>query len=811
MNAPDVRLRDQLRKEVETNKRIPYEGHVTRHTVYTTNQDFMQVIRLEGVSFETVDDDQLNMLHRSLNNLWRSIASPNVALWHHIVRRKEGTYPDGEYPEGFARDFNEKYRERIADKTLMVNEIFLTVVYRPVTNAIGRTLSGLLRKKDKELGQEDVSASCETLEHLMSEILASLARYEPQRLAVYEQNGIMYSEALEFFGFLVNMEWNKVPVLQASAKSYLAVSRPIFGNETIEIRQAVGSKFGAMLGYTGYPYQTTTGFYDALLVAPYPFVLSQSFTFLSKASAKYVVKTSRNRMINAEDDAMSQLVELDDLLDDLESNRIVMGEHHVSLFVHHDSMKKLEKVIADVKSVMGQGGALVAREDLACEAAFWAMLPGNFKYRPRLSPITSRNFAAMTAFHNFPAGRATGHHWGDALTLMTTSADTPLYYSIHASDPTDKTGGSRKDVGHTMLLGPTGSGKTVVEGFLITLLQKYGLTTICFTKDQDLSILIRALGGKYLPLSKGRPTGCNPFQLPDTPENVQFWNELVRKLVPRALTNRNIDEIKEAINWMKEMPVESRRLGRLLDHMDKEDSDGVYQELKQWCYARSNSEQDGLYAWVLDNPTDRIASMMYGTQAGGIIGFDVTDFLEMPTICAPLNMYLFHLVNQLLDGRRIGVFIAEFWKALGDPAFSKFAEDGLLTMRKKNGFVCMDSQSPQHALRQSISTTLIDQTATKILFPNPEAKREDYINGLSLSEREFDLVKNGIEVGSRSFLIKQGKNSVVARLDLKGFNFELDVISGRSDNIKIVDQLIEIHGDDPAVWLPEFKKVRNYS
>ena len=146
----------------------------------------------------------------------------------------------------------------------------------------------------------------------------------------------------------------------------------------------------------------------------------------------------------------------------------------------------------------------VAREDLALEAAFWAQLPGNFALRPRKAPITSRNFAAMAAFHNYPRGRATGNHWGDALALLT-NARSPYYFSLHASDPADPDGGSRKDTGHTFICGPTGSGKTVFIGFLVAMLQRQGATQVVFDKDRGLEILVRALGGEYLPLQNGVP------------------------------------------------------------------------------------------------------------------------------------------------------------------------------------------------------------------------------------------------------------------------------------------------------------------
>src|SRR2546423_528300 len=76
-------------------------------------------------------------------------------------------------------------------------------------------------------------------------------------------------------------------------------------------------------------------------------------------------------------------------------------------------LRTLNDGIALARSLLADTGMLVAREDMALEAAFWAQLPGNFPLRPRKSPITSRNWAAMSPFHNYPLGRASGNHWGD--------------------------------------------------------------------------------------------------------------------------------------------------------------------------------------------------------------------------------------------------------------------------------------------------------------------------------------------------------------------------------------------------------------
>ena len=187
-----------------------------------------------------------------------------------------------------------------------------------------------------------------------------------------------------------------------------------------------------------------------------------------------------------------------------------------------------------------------------------------------------------------------------------------------------------------------------------------------------------------------------------------------------------------------------------------------------------------------------------------MIGFDVTEFLEHEITRAPLTLYMFHLVRQLLDGRRLVCWMDEFWRLLSDPAFESFAKEGPKTWRKLNGVMCLATQSASDVLASPISRTIIEQTPTKVFFPNADASAEEYMRGFGVSEREFKLIREQLEPGSRSFLVKQGHHSVVCRLDLKGCDAELAVISGRARHVARMHRLMAEHGRDPARWLPFF-------
>ncbi|MDB6103301.1 MAG: conjugal transfer protein TrbE [Gammaproteobacteria bacterium] len=803
-----------LHREPTAAERIPYTAQVSETVVKTSYGDYVQVFQLVGASFESADDEQLNTWHERLNVLLRNIAGPQVALWTHVVRRREHAYPESEVGEGFAGALQAKYRQRLAGETLMVNELYLSTVYRPAAGTATSVLSKALSRAQRESALERVDA-LDACEKLGQTLQASLARYEPTPLGVYRLQGRTFSRLLEFLALLVAGEAQRVQLPRAPVNEVLATTRLCFGVEVIEYRLPTRTRVGAMLGIKEYPTPSTVGMFNELLSAPFPFVLSQSFAFLTKAAGQALLQRQFNRMVNAGDFAVSQAEELKDALDALTSNEFVMGDHHFSLQVLADDpeespgeqsarrIKALNDHVALARAMLADTGMTVAREDLALEAAFWAQLPGNFPLRPRKAPITSRNFAAMAPFHNFPAGRATGNHWGDALTLLVTSARSPYYFSLHASDPSEPDGGSRKDTGHTFICGPTGSGKSVFIGFLAATLARRGVTQVLFDKDRGLEILVRALGGEYLPLKNGEPSGFNPLQLPVTPRNVEFLKSWLRLLVRAAapLSTREQADLDHALRGTLALELPARRLSRLIEFTDPTRPEGIHARLARWCESAG-----GEYASLFDNAEDSVVPRLAGRT---MVGFDVTEFLEHDVARPPLTLYLFHLVRQLLDGRPLVCWMDEFWRLLSDPAFENFAKDGPKTWRKLNGVMCLATQSASDVLDSGISRTIIEQTPTKIFFPNSEANAQEYIEGFGLTEREFKLVKEELEPGSRMFLVKQGHFSVVCQLDLKGFEAELSVLSGRASQVQRMHRIIAKTGPDPSQWLPIFMDPRH--
>jgi type IV secretion system protein VirB4 len=288
--------------------------------------------------------------------------------------------------------------------------------------------------------------------------------------------------------------------------------------------------------------------------------------------------------------------------------------------------------------------------------------------------------------------------------------------------------------------------------------------------------------------------------LPRTCDDEEFLKLWLRRLArgnrAQTLTVREEADLDQALRGTLALDPAARRLSRLIEFLDATDPEGVHARLARWC-----ASTGGDYAWVFDNASDSIVARL---NESGVIGFDVTDFLEHEMVRAPVTLYLFHLVRRLLDGRRLACWMDEFWRLLADAEFANFAKEGPKTWRKLNGVMCLATQSASDVLQSPISRTIVEQTPTKIFFPNVDASADEYIEGFGLSEREFKLIKEQLEPGSRMFLVKQGHYSVVCELDLKGFDAELAVISGRTSAVERVRRLISEHGPQAAAWLPSF-------
>jgi type IV secretion system protein VirB4 len=790
-----------LQSELPVSRYIPYSHHVTPTIISTKNGDYLSIWRLGGRSHQSAAAEDVCNWTRELNNLMRGIGNAHISFWSHVVRRRVYEYPDNTFDNSFCRQLDERYRESFTNYNLMVNDLYLTVLYRPVMD---KFLSFLSRRERVSFEQRRLlqEKHIKALEDVNRTIAASFRRYDAALLGTYDHKGNSYSSALEFLARLLNAEQHPMPVANARMSDYMVLNRPLFSTwgEVGEIRTAKGAKRFGMLDITDYSDATEPGQLNGLLEVPFEFVLTQSFSTLSRHAAKGFLQRHKQLLMDAKDVAYQQIQEIDEALNQLVSGQFVMGEHHGTLTVFGENAPQVRDHLALASATLLDVGIISKVVDLALECGFWAQLPGNWAYRPRPAPITSLNFLSFSPFHNFMSGKPNGNPWGAAVTILKTVSGTPLYFNFHASKIGEDTTGQRL-LGNTVMIGKSGTGKTVTLGFLLAQAQKYQPTVVAFDKDRGMEIVIRAMGGRYLPLKTGLPSGFNPLQLPPTPNNMQFLKQFIKKLASAGgapITHSDEEEINRALHTMMfhiDRPL--RRLSMLLQSLPNPLYEGrgghptVHARLLKWC-------EGGEYGWLFDNPEDAL-----DLTSHRLYGFDITEFLENPETRGPTMMYLVFRTEGMIDGRRFIYVFDEFWKALSDPYFEDLAKNKQKTIRKQNGIFVFATQEPSDALESPIAKTLVQQCATYVFLPNPSADYQDYIQGFKLTDTEFELIRS-LGEDSRKFLIKQGGNSAIAQLNLHGFDDELLVLSGTPDNAELVEEIIAEVGEEPAVWLPIF-------
>ena len=784
-------------REVALADFVPFSSHVSEHVIRTREGDYLRVWRMAGIAFEATDPADILVRHEGFNQLVRGLPGGHVGLWSHRLRRRVSERFTTPYANAFCQEIATRYYASFAGYRMMANELYLSVVYRPHRTRLARLFSHAARRTPEDIERE-LHEALKAMAAIAAQLESSLRPWEPVALGVYTKpmpgtrRPVRYSAALEFLGYLLNATWERVPVPAGRIAEALPTSRLFFRTEKLEIRTPQATRYAALLDLKDYPEETEPGMLNGLLYGEFEYIETQSFTILDRASAREALERQRNQLIAGEDVAVSQIKAMDRALNDLINGDFVLGEYHYSLAVLAERPDEVARYVARARTQLADAGFQSALIDLVADAAWFAQLPGNWRFRPREAKLTSRNFCALASGHNFATGKRDGNPWGEAITIVKTPSSQPLYLNFHAT-PEKKESADEKALANTQIIGQAGAGKTVLELFLLAMSLKYGLTGVVYDKDRGTEIAIRAMGGRYTVFRRGVPTGLNPFQLEPHEAVVDFWERLVRRLVdPGALLcARDELDISRAVREVARMARPLRRLSMLRQLLPNVGENSLHARLAKWCAG-------GRLGWVLDNPSDTLDFSQHP-----LFGFDDTELIDDAEVSTPVTMYLLHLTESLIDGRRFVYVMTEFWKRLADPVFTDFAKNKQKTIRKQNGLGIFDTQSPTDVLRSDIARALIEQTATFFFLPNPRADYEDYVGGFKLSEAEFNIVRS-LGENSRLFLVKQGHRSAIGRLDLAGLGDVLDVLSGTTDNVELLDRIRSRLGDDPAVWLPEF-------
>lgn len=805
----DRKLRSALARqdlafaEGDSAPHIPYAAHLSESVIRTEAGDLVMTLQLQGISVETLSEDEISILKEARNNVFKGIAATDLAVWFHLVRRRESSYPAGEFASPYARDLDQRWREHRRTREYFRNELYISLVRRGPAERSSwqRTLVQTVfpwtaakgAKQEEEARQRYFAKALADLADLGQKVRSNLSRYRPVILSIQERDGVLYSEPLRFLNGLISGHWGPVAAPRMHLKKFLAPSRLAFGlnraNLDVLERHAPNgaTQFGGILGIKEYMPATAPIMMDAFLVAPTELVVSQSFVFQSRAGTLEAMRRQRNRFANAADAAESLAADLDTARDDLASSRFAWGEHQFSCMVLAATPAALKEAVSRVSTDLLDTGMQVVRESRNLELAFWAALPGNAVYRTRHAGISTANLASFISLHAYASGSPDRNHWGPAVCALETRSGTPYYFSYHLGD-----------IGHTIIVGPSGTGKTTTALFMAIQAGRVGPRLFVFDRDRGAEIAVRALGGRYTIVAAGAPTGWNPFAFDGTPRHRAFLRDFLAQLVEheRPLSAADRDAIAKAVDRMYDLDPGDRRMARLAALIPRTgDPNGIDARFSSYYGS-------GEWSWLFDNATDNLS------LTADVLGFDLTAVLRDRATSAATLTYLFYQVNRQRDGRKTLLFVDEGWYALKMNAFQQVLQEWYKTGRKEEIVLNFATQETGDALRSDIAQTIIQQSPTHIFFPNPKANRDEMIGGFKLTEREFELVQRVLPE-TRCFLVKKGSESTVVKLDLSALPGDIAVLSGRRESVEYLDRLREKLGDDPAIWLPTFLERAN--
>ncbi len=661
----------------------------------------------------------------------------------------------------FACEIDERWRTHLAKRGLKRRVILLTVLIRPMIGA-KLPLLGRLVTSSFSSNLQDRKAR---LDEAMTLIGGALQGIGFRRLKVSD------GEWLGLLGAVQGQPYGKIIAdkgrFLAPALTNIDVT---FRGKSFEIETGRGTRYGVIFGVKNYAAKTWPKMLDDL-ESRFDMVITNSFAPMRNNAAEARVKLVARQMRASEDSAETLRQELFQAADNVASGRQVFGKHHLTIMATADTRDDAEEAAALIWRSGQDAGLTLVREGFGARTSYFAQAPGNWTYRFRPALVSAHNFAQLAAFHRSTRGRDKADSpWGQNITALPTVNGGLYRMNLHDRGKC----GAELSAGHTLILGRTGSGKTLGTAFLMAQARRVNARLIIIDKDRGLEMAVRALGGVYSGIRVGEPTGMNPFATETDPRGAAW---LVDWLTDNLERSRPLETIQTvALNRAVEQVVTADASLRSFDALatllaSTDDGGDLASRVHEWT-------SKGRYGWLFACETK--TPVRIGED---VVGIDMSEILDTNAERGALLAYLFRRVERVIEDRRpTMIVIDEAWKMLDDEIFVKRLHDWLVTMRKKNTAVVMLTQTPSHLTQSRVGSVIAESVTTQILYPNARANPEDYrILRVNETEAAFLSAPDG---GYRIALIRSAGESVLVDLDLSALKGGLTVLGGGESGVE---------------------------
>ncbi|WKA26179.1 conjugal transfer protein TrbE [Bradyrhizobium roseum] len=774
---------------------LPWAALVGEGIVLNKDGSFQRTARFRGPDLDSSVPAELVAVAGRLNNALRRLGS-GWAVFVEAQRYSSNAYPPSSCPDVASALVDAERRAQFEEEGAHYESAyFLSFLYLPPAEDAARAERLLF--EGRERGQS--AGAHEVLRGFVDRtdrVLQLVEGFMPECRWLDDGETLTYLHAC----VSTKLHRVRVPEIPMYLDALLA-DQPLTGG----LEPMLGDQHLRVLTIVGFPTATTPGILDDLNRLAFPYRWSTRAIMLDKADAtklltrirrqwfakrKSVAAILKEVMTNEassliDTDASNKAIDADAALQELGSDLIGEAFVTATITVWDENPRVADERLRLVEKVIQGRDFTCMVEAVNAVDAWLGSLPGHVYANVRQPPVSTLNMAHMIPLSAVWAGPARDTHLGaPPLFFARTEGSTPFRFSLHVGD-----------VGHTLVVGPTGAGKSVLLALMALQFRRYPTSQI-FAFDFGGSIRAAALAmkgdwhdlGGALSDNASDPVALQPLAMIDDAAERGWAAEWIAAILAREkidTTPEAKEHLWSALSSLASAPIGERTLTGLSVLLQ---SQSLKRALQPYCLG-------GPFGRLLDAETERLGiSSVQVFETEGLIG----------TGAAPAVLsYLYHRIEGQLDGRPTLLIIDEGWLALDDEGFAGQVREWLKTLRKKNASVVFATQSLSDIDGSAIAPAIIESCPTRLLLPNERAIEPQ----ISAIYRRFGLNDRQIEILARAtpkrdYYCQSRRGNRLFELGLEEFALAFTAASSKSDQA-MIERVLAEHGRDGFVtgWL----------
>jgi len=772
---------------------LPWAGLVAPGVVLNKDGSFQRTAQFRGPDLDSATESELVATAARLNNALKRLGS-GWALFVEAERRPAAPYPHAEFPDPLSWLVDQERRARFDESGDLFESVYhLTFILLPPGEAKARAGSVLFESPKDDLGPRGVDWRAQLYRFVdLTERLAGL--FEG---VLPEFGWLDDAETLAYLHGTVSTQRHPVAVPEVPMYlDALLADRPL----ATGLAPRLGAAHLRTLTVRGFPTSTWPGLLDELNRLAFPYRWTVRFLCLDKAEAerelgkrrrqwfakrKGIATLLRETIFQQESplvdsDAANKAIDADDALQTLGSDAVGFGYLTATVTVWDEDAETADERLRTVERTIQGRGFVATPETLNAVEAWLSTLPGQVYANVRQPVVSTLNLAHLMPISAVWAGPArNGHLGGPPLLVTRTEGATPFRLDLHVGD-----------VGHTLVVGPTGAGKSVLLATLVLQFRKYADAQISiFDKGGSIRATTLGLGGAFHDLGLDGRLSFQPLRHINDDAERAWASEWVQGLLLREgveLTPEAKEVVWAGLTNLTSAPEPERTLTGLSVLLQ---SAALRQALQPYTVA-------GPFGRLLDADEETLS--LADLQA-----FEMEDLMRSPALTAAVLGYLFHRLEATFDGRPALLVLDEAWVFLDDPLFSARIREWLKTLRKKNVAVVFATQSLADIQRSTIAPAIVESCPSRIFLPSSQATEPQLrtiYEGFGLNARQIEIVARATP--KRDYYLQSRLGNRLFELDLGPVALAFAGASGPADHLAMDQVTDHVAGAAfAAAWL----------